>query len=192
MPSTTDTQVANKSTLRRRRRLLAALAVLVALLGGYTVWANLHPVRLNASIEIQASPEKVWQVLTDFNAYPQWNPFMTSAQVTSPGGRLDEGARLRIVLRDASGDTTFNPTVLTHIPGKELQWLGKIGPGWIADGEHRFTIEQIRPGRVRLTQSERFTGVAVPFATGMLKSDTLPQFHAMNRALAQRIETLHS
>ncbi|MFI8917354.1 SRPBCC family protein [Streptomyces sp. NPDC053513] len=165
--------------------------MLVALLGGYTTWANLHPVRLNASIEIQASPEEVWEVLTDFSAYPQWNPFMTSAQVTSPGGRLEKGARLRIVLHDASGDMTFTPEVLTDLPGTELRWLGKMGPGWIADGEHRFAIEQIRPGRVRLTQSERFTGVAVPFAQGMLKSNTLPQFHAMNKALAQRAEQLH-
>ena len=165
--------------------------MLVALLGGYTTWANLHPVRLNASIEIQASPEEVWQVLTDFTAYSQWNPFMTSAQVTSPGGRLDKGARLRIVMHDASGDTTFTPKVLTDVPGKELRWLGKMGFRGVADGEHRFTIEQIHPGRVRLTQSERFTGVAVPFAQGMLKSSTLPQFHAMNKALAQRAESLH-
>ncbi|MFD0690232.1 hypothetical protein [Actinomadura fibrosa] len=41
---------------------------------------------------------------------------------------------------------TFTPRVLTDVPGKELRWLGKLGPGWIADGEHRFTIEQIRPG----------------------------------------------
>ncbi|MBW8485195.1 SRPBCC domain-containing protein [Actinomadura parmotrematis] len=199
MSSTTDSPTpvdapapaARRSAPRRRHRLLAALAGLVALLGGYTVWANLHAVRLNASIEIQATPEEVWQVLTDFTAYPQWNPFLTSAQVTSPGGRLGKGARLRIVMHDASGDSTFTPQVLTDIPGRELRWLGKIGPGWIGDGEHRFTIEQIRPGRVRLTQSERFTGVAVPFAQGMLKSNTLPQFQAMNRALAQRVETLH-
>ncbi|MBO2447085.1 SRPBCC domain-containing protein [Actinomadura barringtoniae] len=182
---------ARRSTPRWRRRLLAALVGLVALLGGYTVWTNVHPFRLNASIEIQATPEEVWQVLTDFTTYPHWNPFLTSARVTSPGGRLDKGARLHIVMHDASGDSTFKPQVLTYAPGKELRWLGKIGPGWIGDGEHRFTIEQIRPGRVRLTQSERFTGVAVPFAHGMLKSNTLPQFGAMNRALAQRVETLH-
>ncbi|WP_223291021.1 SRPBCC domain-containing protein [Streptomyces avicenniae] len=160
--------------------------MLVILLAGYTTWAKFHAFRMTASIEIQASPEEVWRVLTDFSAYPEWNPFMTSAQVTSPGG-LKEGARLRIVMHDASGDTTFTPEVLTADPGRELRWLGRMGPGWIADGEHRFTIEEIAPGRVRVTQVERFTGVAVPFATGMLERDTLPQFHAMNQALAQRV-----
>lgn len=175
---------------RRRRVLLGAGAALVALLGGYTVWSNTHPVRLTTSIEMEASPDEVWQVLTDLPAYPQWNPFLISARVTSEGGRLEEGATLRNVMRDRTGDSTFTPEVLTLEPGRELRWLGKMGPGWIADGEHRFVIEEIGGGRVRLTQSESFTGVAVPFYEGRLRNDTLPQFRAMNEALARRVEAL--
>lgn len=171
---------------RRRRRLLAVLSGLLAVLAGYTLWTNIRPVTLTASTEIDATPDQVWRVLTDFATYPRWNPFMTSAQVTSSGGVLAKGARMRIHLHDAGGDMTFTPEVLTARPGRELRWLGKAGPGWIADGEHRFRIEQLGPHRVRLTQSERFTGVAVPFIEGQLKSNTLPQFSAMNKALAQR------
>ncbi|MFF9199351.1 SRPBCC family protein [Streptomyces sp. NPDC014779] len=181
---------ASRIPARRRRRLLVALTTLLALLGGYTAWTNLRPVHLTASIDIEATPEDVWHVLTDLPAYGQWNPFITSAEVTSATGRLEEGAHLRIVLHDRTGDTAFTPRVLTANPGRELRWLGKIGPGWIADGEHRFTIEETTPGHVRLTQSERFTGVAVPFAQSALHADTLPQFHALNKALALRAEAL--
>ncbi|MEV3858284.1 SRPBCC domain-containing protein [Streptomyces sp. NPDC050095] len=182
--------MARTSLLTRRPRLLVVLGALVALLAGYTTWAQLHATRLTASIEIDASPEDVWQVLSDLPAYRDWNPFMTSARVTSSGGRLDEGARLKIVLHDSGGDSTFEPRVQVADAGRELRWLGKMGPGWIADGEHRFSIERLGPGRVRLTQSERFTGVAVPFAAGYLNSRTLPQFRAMNEALAERAEAL--
>lgn len=170
--------------------LLGAGAALVALLAGYTAWTQTHPVRLTASQEIDATPEQVWQVLTDLRAYPEWNPFITSTEVTSSSGRLEAGATLRNVTHDRTGDTVFTPELLTVAPGKELRWLGKMGPGWIADGEHRFVIEKIGDHRVRLTQSERFTGVAVPFVKGQLTSDTLPQFHAMNKALADRAEAL--
>ncbi|WP_328719426.1 SRPBCC domain-containing protein [Streptomyces sp. NBC_00247] len=190
LPSTpTRTPPVPAAARRRRRRvLLGAGAALVALLGGYTAWSNTHPVRLTASIEIEASSSEVWHVLTGFSAYPQWNPFMTSTEVTSQGGLLEEGATLRTVMHDRTGDTVFTPELLTVEPGRELRWLGKTGPGWIADGEHRFVIDEIGGGRVRLTQSEAFTGVAVPFVEGQLRSDTLPQFRAMNEALARRAE----
>jgi hypothetical protein len=35
------------------------------------------------------------------------------------------------------------------------------------------------------TQQERFTGIGVPFYEGHLHADTLPQFRAMNAALAR-------
>ncbi|MGW1229801.1 SRPBCC family protein [Streptomyces sp. NPDC001515] len=175
---------------RRRRRLLWSGVAFVVLLAGYTTWTVNDPVRLTASIEIEASPDEVWKVLTDLPAYPDWNPFLVSSRVTSAGGRLEEGATLRNVMRDRTGDSVFSPEVLAVEPGRELRWLGKIGPGWIGDGEHRFVIEEIGDHRVRLTQSESFTGVAVPFAAGKLRSDTLPQFRAMNEALARRVEAV--
>ncbi|CNF70516.1 Polyketide cyclase / dehydrase and lipid transport [Mycobacterium tuberculosis] len=168
----------------RRRRVLIALGAVAVLLAGYATWTNLRPFTLRASIEIDATPEQVWTVLSDLPAYPQWNPFIVSSS-----GRLEKGATLRNVMRDSGGDTTFTPTVLEAAPGRELRWIGRIGPGGIFDGEHRFVIEPLAAGRVRLTQSERFTGVLIPFFRGQLNERTLPQFRALNEALTQRVRT---
>lgn len=173
---------------RRRRWPLITASALLAALGSYTLWTHEHPVRLTASVEIKADPEQVWGVLTDFSAYPQWNPFMTSAEITSDDGRLRPGATMRNQLRQPSGTSTFDPEVLVARPGRELRWLGKLGPGWLVDGEHRFVIERAGPGTVRLTQSESFSGVLVPIAESKLRAETLPQFRAMNEALKKRVE----
>jgi hypothetical protein len=90
-------------------------------------------------------------------------------------------------MHDATGDTTFTPTVLVVEPGRELRWIGRVGPGGIFDGEHTFTIQQIKPGEVLFTQREDFTGVAVPFYEGWLHTDTLPMFRAMDAALAREV-----
>ncbi|WP_410656984.1 SRPBCC family protein [Amycolatopsis sp. lyj-112] len=170
---------------RRSRRAPAIVAAVLLVLTGYTIWSNVRVVTLTASLDIPAPADRVWAVLTDFRSYPGWNPFMVSAEVASPDGTLAVDATLRIVLRDAGGDMSFEPTVLAVEPGKELRWLGKLGPGWIADGEHEFTLQALGPDSTRLVQTERFTGVAVPFAESTLR-DTERQFDAMNRALAIR------
>jgi hypothetical protein len=167
---------------RRRQVLLGALAFVVAILAGYGVWTNVRPDTLEASIQINATPQRVWAVLTDQAAYPDWNPFIVSSS-----GRIKVGATLTNRMHDATGDTTFNPTVEVVEPGRELRWIGKVGPGGIFDGEHTFTIRQVRPGVVLFTQREDFTGVAVPFYRHWLHADTLPMFRAMDAALAREV-----
>jgi len=90
-------------------------------------------------------------------------------------------------MHDATGNTMFTPVVQVVLPGRELQWTGRVGPGGIFDGQHTFTIRQIRPGLVLFTQREDFTGVAVPFCEGHLHDDTEPMFRAMNAALAAQV-----
>lgn len=139
--------------------------------------------RFDTEIEIDATPAQVWAVLTDFVRYGEWNPFMVSSQ-----GSATVGTRLVNVMRDASGsDMTFRPTVTVVRPERELRWLGRLGLPGLFDGEHWFTIEEIAAGRVRLRQGEDFGGMLVPFLRGKLERGTLPQFHAMNRALAERV-----
>ncbi|HEX2156760.1 MAG TPA: SRPBCC domain-containing protein, partial [Actinomycetes bacterium] len=106
---------------------------------------------LQAEIEIQASAEQVWEALTDFAAYRDWNPFIVQASGTArPGHRLE----LRMRLNDRT--MTFRPQVLEADPGRKLRWLGRLLMPGLFDGEHSFTIQPTGPGRVRLIQQEVF------------------------------------
>lgn len=140
--------------------------------------------QLHTHIDIQATPERVWQVLTDFDAYPQWNPFMTEAT-----GIASQGERLTIRLQPNGGRAvTFRPTVREVVPGRRLSWLGHLLVPGIFDGEHGFTLEPLPDGGVRLTQQEDFRGVLVPLLARSLDRRTLPAFERMNRALKHRAE----
>jgi hypothetical protein len=141
--------------------------------------------QLRAEIEIKAAPERVWDVLTDFDAYPQWNPFMVEAE-----GRAVTGQRLRVRMRPPGRrrPMTFRPRVLEAEPGRELRWLGRVLLPGVFDGLHRFTIEPAGPDRTRLVQQETFGGLLAPLLLRVLAKPTLAGFHQMNQALKDRAE----
>ena len=140
--------------------------------------------RLEAEIEIGATPERVWSILTDFPAYPEWNPFIRFVRgVPEPGARLV----VRIEPSGASG-MTFHPIVLAATRNQELRWLGRfILPG-LFDGDHCFTLRPIAAGRILFRQSELFSGLMVSSFRSRLDGETKRGFKEMNRALKERAE----
>ena len=140
---------------------------------------------ISSEIQINATPQRVWEVLTDFAELPQWNPFIRSAE-----GVVKEGERLKVYIRPPNGmGMTFTPTVLKAHEGSELRWIGRLLMPGIFDGEHYFIIEPLGEGHVRFTQGEKFTGVLVPlFGIMGIFRKTQAGFEEMNQALKQRAE----
>jgi hypothetical protein len=137
---------------------------------------------ISATVDITATPEQVWDVLADLAAYPEWNPFIRSAS-----GRLAEGAKLTLRMVPPEGRAmTFRPTVLAARPGQLLRWIGRLIVPGIFDGTHQFALEDLG-GRTRMTQSETFRGLLVPF-TGKTLARTEEGFRALNQALKERAE----
>jgi hypothetical protein len=140
--------------------------------------------QLRTQVDVDATPERVWQVLTDFAAYPQWNPFIVRAE-----GDARRGERLTLRMQPVGGRAiTFRPTVLEAAPGRRLRWLGHLLVNGIFDGEHSFTIEPLGEGRARLVQQEDFRGLLVPLMARSLDRRTLPAFELLNQALKRRAE----
>jgi hypothetical protein len=138
---------------------------------------------LHSEIEIDAPPERVWRVLTDFDAYPEWNPFIRSIE-----GDPEVGSRLRVRIEPpGSRGMTFKPTVQAAEPARELRWLGRLFVPGLMDGEHRLALEPLDGGRSRFIQSERFSGVLVGLLGRMLAA-TEQGFKQMNEALKRRAE----
>ncbi len=141
--------------------------------------------QMSSEIEINATPEQVWQVLTDFSALPDWNPFIRSVE-----GDLNVGERLKVYIKASKGmGMSFRPTVLRAEPNRELRWIGRLLAPGLMDGEHSFIIEPLGDNHVRFVQRESFTGVLVPFmsALGVFKN-ALIGFDEMNQALKRKAE----
>jgi hypothetical protein len=133
--------------------------------------------------DIRAPAARLWSILTDFPAYPAWNPFITSIE-----GDPQPGARLRITIAPPGRrPMTFRPVLLVAARERELRWLGRLFIPGLFDGEHAFRLEQ-RAEFCRFHHSERFSGLLLPLFGGSLLAATRQGFAAMNAALKQRAE----
>ena len=142
--------------------------------------------QIHTEIIIQASAQRVWDVLTNFEAYPEWNPFITSLQ-----GQARVGAPLKVRIERPQGMAmTFKPKVLSAVDNHELRWLGRLAVPGIMDGQHSFVIDPQSDVQVTLVQGEKFSGLLVPLmgAFGVFKK-TKAGFEAMNIALKVRAES---
>src|SRR5918995_5824563 len=140
---------------------------------------------LHSQIEIEDPAERVLQVLTDFAAYPEWNPFIRRVS-----GRPEVDEQLVVRMRPSgTRGMTFRPTVLKVEPNRQLRWLGHLLMPGLFDGEHIFEIEELGEDRVLFVQREVFKGLLVPLLARSLDRDTQRGFEEMNRALRKRAET---
>ena len=133
---------------------------------------------------IKAPAERVWAEMTDFAAFPDWNPFVREAQ-----GRLEPGERLKIRLRlDHGLKMTFRPQVTVVDPGHELRWLATLGRPGVFDVDRAFQITP-HDGGVMFVMSEECTGWLTPvmFATN-LEAQLYRGYDAFNEALRRRVE----
>ena len=137
-----------------------------------------------SEIEIQAPAERVWQVLTDFASYPEWNPFIHRIS-----GQPKEGTRLKVYIEPPGAKgRIFRPKVLKTDPNHELRWLGRLLIPGLLDGDHIFTIGHIGRNRVRFVQREIFSGFLVSFLGHGLDAKIGLGFGKMNQALKLRAE----
>ena len=134
---------------------------------------------IKTSIQITATPEKVWKVLTNFQEYKNWNPFLKSVE-----GHVKKGETIKI---NADG-MKFKPKVLSFEENKQFSWIGKLLFKGLFDGEHLFLIEDNGDGTVTFRQEEKFQGILVGLFAKKLDTDTRQGFMQMNKKLKELSE----
>ena len=145
------------------------------------------PAELATFVDIDAAPERVWQVLTDLPAYAEWNPFITEAE-----GAFVIGKRLSVHVPPVNAfvQPKLRPTVVEVEPFRRLRlWsrLDRLALPGLFHVELTWTITD-HDGAVRLWQQDRFGGLLAPLLFRSLNRHRLTAFNAMNAALKQRVE----
>ena len=118
------------------------------------------------SIEIAASPEQVYALVSDIPRMGEWSPECIRCEWAKGATGPAVGARFKATNKGGRGPAWFNtPTVTVADPGKEFAF-NRNGPG-IGSYTWRYVMEPTATG-TRLTESfdaERLLGSAMTWIT---------------------------
>jgi uncharacterized protein YndB with AHSA1/START domain len=102
----------------------------------------------SVTIDIAATPERVWQVLSDVESWRTWTPTITSVNLLDDG-QLRVGSRAK-VRQPRLGDAEYVVTEL--VAGRSFTWVAEH-PGVLTTARH--TVEPLASGvRVRLSVAQ--------------------------------------
>lgn len=161
------------------KKLLIALAVLAFIVAALLAIGRKS---ISTRIVINAPLNRVWAELTDFNSYPDWNPFIKKLV-----GSLGKGETIEVRIQpEGSEPFIFTPKILQYEENRILQWEGRFLLPGIFTGRHSFELVAVGPGKTQLVQKEDFNGIMVPFFNF---DSTIKGFDSMNRDLKKRIES---
>ncbi|MCP3142457.1 SRPBCC domain-containing protein [Pyxidicoccus xibeiensis] len=129
---------------------------------------------------IQATPERIWRLLTDAPAYPAWNP-----TVEWVDGRIAKGERIKVHAKVSPG-RAFPVKVSEFVTNTRMVWSSRMPLG-LFKGARTFTLTKVPGDAVEFSMSEVFTG---PLAGLIGKSipDLQPSFDAFAQALKAKAE----
>ena len=138
---------------------------------------------LHTEINISASPEQVWQNLTDFSNYGAWNPFIHHVE-----GKAAVGEEVKIFVKVGSRELTLNCTILELAPNQKLRWKWHIFFDRFYSGEHSVILKPQGHSRVHIDHREIFNGLLLPFFRRQIDTQTKQGFVDMDKALKARCE----
>jgi hypothetical protein len=111
-------------------------------------------------IDVRATPERIWKLLTDAPSFPSWNSTVTSLE-----GEIALGQRLALKVPIAP-DRTFKPKVTELEPARRMVWSDGAAP--MFKGTRTFTLTPKGDGSTTFSMVEVFKGLMLPMIKGSL------------------------
>ena len=145
------------------------------------------PVRtIHTEHDIDAPPERLWALLTDFDRFPQWNPLHRRITLHGP---FRAGTRISISLKMDRFRSVHGGRLVGVEDGREFGWVAQAGliPALVVV-ERSFRVEP-RQGGSRLVQHEVDSGLAVGllFAGGRFERKIRRGYDGLVAAIRARL-----
>ncbi|MCB9748603.1 MAG: SRPBCC domain-containing protein [Myxococcales bacterium] len=139
-------------------------------------------------VEIAAPRSRVWAVLTELEAYPEWCPFTRRVELSTP---WELGADVHLHLcwdAAALGEPTRVQVerLSVYEPERALGWCLRLAGGALRT--ERMQYLEPREGGTRYYTHDRFAGPLTPLVLALYGAKIAAGFTAVGRALKRRVE----
>lgn len=133
-----------------------------------------------AAVTIAATPQKVWDTLTDISAWPTWDSGVLEIE-----GGTKPGDKIKLV-SEANPKRAFSLRVAESSPPSSMVWAGGMPLG-LFKGVRTY---KLRPdgATTHLVMREEYTGVMLPLIWKSMP-DLQPSFDKFVTGLKERVES---
>jgi hypothetical protein len=137
------------------------------------------------SIDIDASKEKVWNIITNFKNYPKW----TNVIIMKNNDNLEIGKNFDVTIYDTDGSVAdnFQAIVVSNNKYQSFSASQTIWTKSFFKATHHFVIKEISKNKIQFIQKWELEGVIGYLFEGII-FDVLGLFETMNLELKKEAE----
>jgi hypothetical protein len=136
---------------------------------------------------VQAPAEIVWEVISDFTTWSDWNPIHPRIE-----GELRIGTPLTVdVVLDEGQASTIQPVVQDWVPYEQLHWRTKRLRGFVTAIRY-LEIENMGPANATFSNGELFMGPLVRWVSRDERRRLRAAYTRMGEAVRERAEAIWS
>lgn len=122
-------------------------------------------------IAIQASPERIWSILADFAAYPEWNPYIKAVRgQVAPEAGIEMDLLYNTAYDREDGErATESARVTAFQAPRYFSWIWDHPRGnWWLSAERVFRIKSREDGKCTFFNEAYYTGMSLMKLFGIL------------------------
>ncbi|MEU4341663.1 SRPBCC domain-containing protein [Nocardia sp. NPDC023852] len=140
---------------------------------------------IDLAVDINAPTELVWQVITDFPRYGEWNPFVSECHSS-----LVPGEPIDMLVHLSDSPRKQREWIRSHTPGHELSYSMKPVPPGALHSLRSHTVTPLADNRTRYESHFELAGWLHPVVVALLGKKLRHGFAGMTDGIQKQAESL--
>lgn len=143
------------------------------------------PIIIDATVEVNAPHDIVWDVITDFRRYSEWNPFVVECDSTL---KIGDPIVMRVHVFEAFAQRQ-REIIFEHDPGRRFCY-GVSGMLGAIHSNRCHEVRSLDSASSEYRSHFELSGWLSPVVSGLLGRQLRRGFHAMTESIRTRSEQL--